>query len=156
MYKVGEIAKKLDIKISTIHYYDKKGLLPFAKRDKQGNRIFDEEDLKAFYIIIFLKRSNMPLKKIKEFLELSAEGDKTLSKRYKIIEENKKVITDKITELTNIIDVMDYKLWYYKTAIEAGSEKVFENYSEKDIPKEIADIFERLENNDCVEEFLKK
>jgi DNA-binding transcriptional MerR regulator len=43
MYTVKEIAKLLDMTAHTVRYYTDIGLVPTLKRDKNGNRPFDEE-----------------------------------------------------------------------------------------------------------------
>jgi Predicted transcriptional regulators len=43
MYTVKEIAKLLDMTEHTVRYYTDMGLVPSLKRDKNGNRLFDEE-----------------------------------------------------------------------------------------------------------------
>ena len=146
-YKISEIAKIFDITVATLHFYDKEGLLPFVERDKNGNRIFKEKDLIYLYIINFLKKSEMPLKKIKEYLDLYIIGDSTL--------EHRNTIEDKIQELTNILEAMDYKKWYYETAIKAGTTKIFDDYKEKDIPEEMRKIMEKLSHITCIREFIK-
>lgn len=146
-YKISEIAKIFDITVATLHFYDKEGLLPFVERDKNGNRIFKEKDLIYLYIINFFKKSEMPLKKIKEYLDLYIIGDSTL--------EHRNTIEDKIQELTNILEAMDYKKWYYETAIKAGTTKIFDDYKEKDIPEEMRKIMEKLSHITCIREFIK-
>ncbi|WP_158408100.1 hypothetical protein [Fusobacterium nucleatum] len=44
-----------------------------------------------------------------------------------MILEHKKEVELKISELKDILDAMDYKLWYYKVAVEAGTSKIFDN-----------------------------
>ena len=40
LYTVGEIAKKIGVRASTLRYYDKEGLLPFVERSGGGIRMF--------------------------------------------------------------------------------------------------------------------
>lgn len=155
IYKISEIAKKINISVHTLHYYDKIGLLPFVKRDDNGNRIFEDKDLHYLHIIDFLKKSDMSLKKIKEYIELSLQGDSTLKKRETLILEHKKEVELKISELKDILDAMDYKLWYYKVTVEAGTSKIFDNLKKNEIPKKMQKIIEKLNNIDCIKEFLK-
>ena len=43
-YAISEAARKTGITASTIRYYEKDGLLPSIKRDKNGIRYFIEEN----------------------------------------------------------------------------------------------------------------
>ena len=154
-YKISEIAKLLGITIYTLHYYDKEGLLPFVERDKNGNRIFKEDDLHYLYVIDFFKKTEMPLKKIKKYMDLYRTGDTTLSERKEIITTHKKEIRFKIQELTNILEAMDYKEWYYETAIKSGTSKIFDNLKKEDIPKKIHEKIQKIKHSKCISEFIK-
>jgi hypothetical protein len=43
MYTVKEVAKLLNMTEHTVRYYTDMGLVPSLKRDKNGNRLFDEK-----------------------------------------------------------------------------------------------------------------
>lgn len=75
IYTIGEMAKQLDVAASTLRYYDKEGLLPFIERSGGGIRIFKDEDLSWLKIIECLKKTGMPIRDIKHFLDSCIEGD---------------------------------------------------------------------------------
>ncbi|WP_445506205.1 MerR family transcriptional regulator [Niallia sp. 03190] len=52
-YLIKEVAAKVGLPTHTIRYYEQEGLLPFVKRDENGNRIFDEEDVKWLEFIVW-------------------------------------------------------------------------------------------------------
>ena len=54
-YTIGEAAKKTNLSISTIRYYDKEGLLPLLERSTEGIRIFSDKDLDYLLFIKCLK-----------------------------------------------------------------------------------------------------
>ena len=78
-YTVGEIAKKLNIAPSALRYYDKEGLLPFIERSSGGIRIFREEDMDWLELIECMKRTGMPIKEIKHFIDCCVEGDSRIN-----------------------------------------------------------------------------
>ncbi|WP_287531012.1 MerR family transcriptional regulator [Veillonella sp.] len=78
-YTVGEIAKKLNITPSALRYYDKEGLLPFVERSSGGIRIFCEEDMDWLELIECMKRTGMPIKEIKHFIDCCVEGDSRIN-----------------------------------------------------------------------------
>ena len=61
-YSIGEAAQKAGISASTLRYYEKEGLLPSIKRDKNGIRSFTDEDLQSLRIIECLKATEMSIK----------------------------------------------------------------------------------------------
>ena len=53
------------------------------------------------------------------------EGDATLHRRLEVFETHKKTVLDKIAELETYMKKIDFKIWYYKTAIDAGTAAVY-------------------------------
>ncbi len=125
-YSIKEIADMMNVTTATIRYWDGEGLLPNVKREN-GRRVFEDKDFKWLRVLNCMKNINMPIKKIKEYIELAQKGDSTLQARYEIILEQKQFIQNQIKDLNTCLKEFEYKEWYYKTAINAGTEKVLEN-----------------------------
>ena len=85
MYTVGEMAKILGVPASTLRYYDKEGMLPFVERTSGGIRMFKEQDYEWLKIIECMKKAGMPIKDIKNYIELALEGDVTIHERLELI-----------------------------------------------------------------------
>lgn len=135
-YTIGEIANKLNLNPSTLRYYDSLGLLNEIKRDKNGNRVFDDNDVYQLKFIECLKKSNLSIKNIKLFLDYAKQGDKTIDKRYQIIVDQKEIVKNKIQELNNTLEFLEYKEWYYKVAKEHNSTDIHNRLDISKIPKE--------------------
>lgn len=123
-YTIHEAVEKTGITASTLRYYEKEGLLPSIKRNKNGIRSFTEENLQLLRIIECLKATDMSIKDIRKFIDLCAEGDNSLQERYQLFLDRKKAIQRQIEELQKVEKVIDFKCWYYQTAVEAGTEKI--------------------------------
>ncbi|BFK80837.1 MerR family transcriptional regulator [Clostridium baratii] len=119
----------MNLSVSTIRYYDKEGLLPFIERTESGYRIFLESDVKMLEIIECLKHTGMSIKDIKAFSNWVKDGDYSLEQRYEMFLERKKVVEAQIQELQKSLDLINHKCWYYKTALEAGTENIHKNKS---------------------------
>ena len=116
----------MGVTTATIRYYDEEGLLPNIKR-MNGRRIFEDEDFKWLRVLNCMKKINMPIKKIKKYVELAKQGDSTLEQRYRLILEQKTAIKNQINELNMCLQEFEYKEWYYQTAIEAGTEEILKD-----------------------------
>ncbi|MGL5722777.1 MAG: MerR family transcriptional regulator [Brevinema sp.] len=134
MYTISEVSEMMDISIYTLRYYDKEGLLPTLDRSMGGSRLFSDNDIGWLGMIKCLKASGLPLKEIKTFLELYQGGDSTLPQRFEMFKERRAVIMGQIKELEKVLETIDYKYWYYETAIEAGTEQVHQTMQNKRIP----------------------
>lgn len=143
-YSIGEVAKKTGLSVSTLRYYDNEGLLPFVNRTKNGLRNFTDNDLEWIKIIECLKVTGMPIKDIKTFINWCIEGDSTIPERYKMFLDRKDTVIDQINRLKEVLDLINYKCWYYEVALKAGTTKIHEQnkvYEDLEpIPKKINNL----------------
>lgn len=144
VYTVGEMAKRLGVAPSTLRFYDKEGLLPFVERSNGGVRVFKEADYEWLMIIECLKKTGMPLRDIKVFIEMAIEGDDTIDKRLALIRNQKASIERQIAELSEIQKVLEFKEWYYTTAKESGSTNIPRNMALNELPEEFREIRKKL------------
>ena len=135
IYTVGEMAKHLDIAASTLRYYDKEGLLPFLERSSGGMRMFKDEDLAWLEIIECLKKTGMPIKDIKHFIDCCMEGDSRIDERLSIIESQRNAVIKQMKEMQDMLDMLNYKCWYYETAKKAGTCAVHDDMQIENIPQ---------------------
>lgn len=134
-YTVGEMAKLLGISTSALRYYAKEGLLPFVARSPGGMRIFQDQDYEWLKMIECLKHTGMQLKDIRSFIKLAMRGDETIDIRQQLFLQQREVIRQKMAELQEILDTLDFKCWYYETAKAAGTTAVPRNMSLEEIPE---------------------
>ncbi|WP_394236570.1 MerR family transcriptional regulator [Niallia oryzisoli] len=126
-YSISEVAKKLNVTVYTLRYYDKEGLLPFVERTPSGTRLFKESDMEALKVIQCLKSTGMPIKEIKNFIAWCSEGDATLRQRYDMFLERKAAVELQLEELNKTMELINHKCSYYMTALEAGTEDIHKN-----------------------------
>lgn len=136
-YTVGEIAKKLNVAPSTLRYYDKEGLLPFVERSGGGIRMFKDSDFEWLTIIECMKKTGMPIKDIKIFIDWCIEGDSTIDKRLALIDKQRENVIAQMKQLQETLDMLDYKHWYYETAKAAGTCAIHNSIPDDKIPEKL-------------------
>ena len=124
MYTIKEVAEKMNLPASTIRYYDKQGLLPFVQRSGSGYRMFSESDIGLLNMIECLKQTGMPIKEIKQFCKWVQQGDASLQQRFDMFRERRKAVREQMARLEKTMEVIEYKCWYYETALAAGTEAI--------------------------------
>lgn len=134
-YTIGEMARKLNVAPSTLRYYDKEGLLPFVERSSGGIRVFKDGDMEWLRLLGCLKKAGMPLKEIRAFMECSRQGDATIGRRLALIEKQRQSVLDQQKQLEETLFMLDYKRWYYQTALEAGTCAVHDTLPPEQIPE---------------------
>ena len=52
--RIGEVAKRADVSIDTVRYYERQGLLPVAPRTRAGYRVFTSDTIER---VLFIKQA---------------------------------------------------------------------------------------------------
>ncbi|MBQ7235408.1 MAG: MerR family transcriptional regulator [Kiritimatiellae bacterium] len=119
-YTIAEAARRTGYDAETLRYYEREGLLRGIGR-KSTRRVYTEENLMAIGLVTCLKKTGMPLKAIKEYVSLTARGDKTIAKRLELMRRHSKEVVRQLEEVARFKDRIDFKVWYYETAMREGS-----------------------------------
>ena len=122
MYSIKEVADILGLPASTIRYYDKQGLLPFVERSDSGYRRFSENDIELLKLIECLKKTNMPIKDIRQFTAWLQQGDASIEQRQQMFLERRRAVEEQIEQLQETLKVIDDKCWYYDGILNTCSE----------------------------------
>lgn len=140
-YTVNDVAKIANLSPHTIRFYAKEGLFPNVKRDKNGVRIFEKQNLESVFLIECLKKSGMTLKQIKTFMDWCEKGDATIPDRLAMFVAQKKLLEEKIVELQETLAVIEYKKNFYEAAKAAGTTDIIG----KDMPKNMQQYHEKVD-----------
>ncbi len=144
LYSIREISQRLGIAPSALRYYEKEGILPVLKRSDTGVRQFSDIDLEWLIIIDSLKKTGMPLKRIKEFVAMFEEGKPTNRRRLEIIQRHKEVIKKQVEELNEILRVLEFKEKHYQEACKEHGGEPPQSMGLEDLPPAFQSIRRRL------------
>ncbi|GEK29093.1 MerR family transcriptional regulator [Furfurilactobacillus siliginis] len=114
-YTIKEVAERFDLTISTIHYYDKQGLLPFVAKNEAGYRVFTQSDLNFIHTICCLKNTGMPIKDIRHYITLCMQGTSTIEKRKLLLLAHKEKIARQQQQLRENMQEVDFKIDRYSS-----------------------------------------
>lgn len=73
MLSIGQVAKKADVGIETLRFYERQGLIDHPPRNKSGYRQYTEDALKRVVFIKRAKELGFSLKEIAELLSLKVD-----------------------------------------------------------------------------------
>lgn len=129
-YSIGQVAAKTGLTVHTLRYYEKEGLLPFMRKSSSGLRMFSDNDLGWLSIIECLKKTGMPLKGIKQYIDWFREGDSTLPQRLEMFKQQQLKVLAQIEQFQKYLQKIDYKVKLYEEAVKLGSfEKAMKKFS---------------------------
>ena len=124
LYTTGELAKKCNVSVRTIQYYDERGILVPTDLTEGGRRLFSEKDVATLETICFLRGLDISIKDIAEILE-SDESKKViellLDELNKNLQADIKEKTEQLEKIKNIINLL--------TSFKDGSQKTIHDIS---------------------------
>ncbi len=131
--KIGDVSKRFNLPVSTLRYYDQQGFFPDMERTS-GHRVFGERELRTIHVIECLKASGLSIEQISHFIAWCQEGDTSLERRLRLFEERKAALEQQLQELKRVQAMLEYKTWYYMTAVEQGSEEGVISLPDDELP----------------------
>ena len=147
MYTIGQVSKMFGLPVSTLRYYDKEGLFPKLERSN-GIRRFGERELEALRVIECLKKSGMEIKDIRQFMEWCAQGSSTYPQRRAMFIKQRESVEAEIARMNRVLDMLNFKCWYYEQAIKDGNEQRLNAMTPEDMPQEIRQAWLRAHVQD--------
>lgn len=117
-YTTNEAAQKLGIAKDTLFYYEREGLLPKIERDEMNRRIYSESDIEWIFLIRCLRDTDMPIRKIKQYISLLKHGGQnSISERKNLLVEHEDFIKRKIRAYQDLLMLIGKKIEFYDEAL---------------------------------------
>ncbi|MDD4844595.1 MAG: MerR family transcriptional regulator [Anaerotignum sp.] len=115
-YSIGEFSKLTHLGIHTLRYYeDEKLIIP--ERNNANRRCYCEKDFAWIAFIKRLKDTGMPIKEIRHYAQLRAEGNSTQNERMEILIQHRQVLKKQIRQLKEHQAKLDEKIKFYQEEI---------------------------------------
>jgi DNA-binding transcriptional MerR regulator len=96
----------------TLRYYERIGLVEVV-RDAAGHRVYDRAALGRVVFVTRLRLSDMPIERIRCYLDLVKLGDGTAPERLALMQAHRTTIVRRLQELQTALAVIDYKITTY-------------------------------------------
>ena len=72
-----------------------------------------------------------------------AEGNETYSLRRDLFLKRKNAVEEEIERMNRVLDLINYKCWYYEEALKDGNEERLRHITPEDMPEEIREAYIR-------------
>lgn len=113
MYTIGVFAKKVNLSIDTLRYYEKETLI-LPKRDEINRRMYDDVDIAWILFIKKLKKTGMSIKNIKEYAILRYQGEQTLENRMDLLDQQYEMLVAQKREIEEHMKFLKEKITIYQ------------------------------------------
>ncbi len=117
---IKEVSEMFNITADTLRYYERVGVIPEVSRTSSGNREYTEEDLKWVKNAICLRKANVSVESIAEYVKLFKQGDETIAARLFLLAETKEQILEERKKYDEALERLDYKIERYEDALKTG------------------------------------
>lgn len=124
MYSMKETCGLTNMTYENLKFYCNEGLIPNVKRDSHNYRVFDENDIKWILSLNCLKNCGMSISEMKTYLTLCMKGEESIPVLRQILDAKRCALMQKITELQNAIEFIDWKQGFYDD-VESGKTEYF-------------------------------
>ncbi len=111
--KIGELAERSGLSAHTIRYYERIGLLPYARRNGSSQRDYDSSILVWIEFLGRLKTTGMPIREMLRYANLRERGVETEAERCEMLEQHSESVRAKVAELSACLLVLDTKIAGY-------------------------------------------
>lgn len=98
MKTVKEVSKAVDISEHTVRYYADCELIPSLMRNKNNQRLFNQESINWLIGIKHLRKCGMSIKETQDYVHLSLQGDSTIQERYDMFLDLKDIASKQLEE----------------------------------------------------------
>lgn len=121
MYSAKEAAKITGLTTATLRYYEKEELLPAIERTEQRYRQYSDTDIEWIKMVQCLRMANVPIRSIREYIQLLTQGGKTISQRRLMVQEYIDDLHSQMENLQNALALTEKKLAFYKELLQVPS-----------------------------------
>jgi len=101
-FPIGELATRSGVKVPTIRYYEKEGLIAEPVRTEGNQRRYTERDLERLTFIRHSRDLGLPMPAIRQLLDLSAHPDAPCADADRIASEQLQNIRARIAQLQRL------------------------------------------------------
>ena len=100
--KIGELAKRTDVPIDTVRYYEREGLIPPPIRRASGYRDYVDADVDRLRFMRRAKGLGFTLHEIRELLSLTAMSGDDMAALHALTQAKLRDVEERIHSLTRI------------------------------------------------------
>jgi DNA-binding transcriptional MerR regulator len=111
---ISATAEAAGISAHTLRYYERAGLIDPVERATSGHRRYAEDDLARIRFIGYLRRTRMPISRIREYFDLVREGESTEPERLELLLRHREDVLTQLEETQDHLAAINRKIEIYK------------------------------------------
>lgn len=117
---IAEVAQRTGLTRDTLRWYEREGLIPAVDRSTSGYRTYDEATVRMIQLVVRLRRTGMPVRTMKDFVTMVAEGAASHGRRMALLEEHRDRVRAHLAQLEGDLTAIEEKINHYSRLIDDG------------------------------------
>jgi DNA-binding transcriptional MerR regulator len=114
---IADAAARTGTMVHTLRYYERENLLDAVARNDSGRRRFTGSDLTRIEFIGRLRSTGMPIRGIREYVELIRAGRHTEIDRIRLLEQHRDAVLAHLAETQQHLAAIEKKIANYRGAL---------------------------------------
>jgi len=119
---IAEAAARAGVSGHTLRYYERIGLVAPIERNGSGHRRFSAEDIELIIVCRRLRATGMPIRRIREYMELVRDGDGNEAQRLALLEAHREDVRERLAEVSSTLELIDDKIGFYRERVDGGDD----------------------------------
>jgi MerR family transcriptional regulator, aldehyde-responsive regulator len=117
----AEMSERTGVRLDTLRYYEREGLLDNVARAESGHRRYSAGDVLWVEVLRCLRETGMTIEELRYYCDLGAQGDHTEPERLKLLTDHRRKVEAQIAERRKALRLIDHKISFNRTAIADGA-----------------------------------
>jgi len=118
-YTIDEVAERMGVSKHTLRYYEREHLLAPVGKASNGHRRYTDDDLGWIHTIMLLRGTGMPIREMRDFMDLAHAGEHTVPQRIEVLAHYHAELLKRMEEDRERLAFLDRKLDYYRGVVAA-------------------------------------
>lgn len=121
---IAEASRKYGLTADTLRYYERIGLLPPVPRTKGGIRDYDEASCGWIELTKCLRSAGVQIEALIQYSALFQQGEETVGERKALLEEQRRLLTERREDIQRSLDRLSTKIEYYDQILLEKEQKI--------------------------------
>ncbi len=106
MFTIGKASEQSGVKIETIRYYEREGIIPKPGRSAGGRRLYSSDEIATLRFVRRCRDLGFPISIIQTFLSLTERGGRSCGEVKALAENHLVEVNAKIENLTHLREAL--------------------------------------------------
>ncbi|WP_125547130.1 MerR family transcriptional regulator [Levilactobacillus lindianensis] len=116
--KSSDVAKKFDVSIDSLRYWEKAGMIPKVPRNSRGYRNYTQNEIEWIDFVTCMRSSGIGISTLVTYYQLFEDGAATKRERQKLLEGQLVDMAQRIKDMQKAYARLEEKLTHYDDHVE--------------------------------------